>query len=131
MMLLRKSGGAPHPRSNSSTHLRRWCYSQTEEKLYLICKSNGTCRGLGERGHRGSIFLRGTQLPRCPLSTVTIFLVSCSTAKGAQCFPAGRFVPVLALACMGKAADMGRSSASTSEIFLEGGRSLSQISWHF
>ena len=29
---------------------------------------------------------------------------------------------MLALACMGKAADMGRSSASTSEIFLEGGR---------
>ena len=74
----------------------------------------------GERGHRGSIFLRGTQLTICPLSTFTIFLVSCSTAKGAQCFPAGRFVPVLALACMGKAADMGRSSASTSEIFLEG-----------
>ena len=74
-----------------------------------------------ERGHIGSIFLRGTQLPRCPLSTVTIFLVSCSTAKGAQCFPAGRFVPVLALACMGKAADMGRSSASTSEFFLDGG----------
>ena len=29
---------------------------------------------------------------------------------------------MLALACMGKAADMGRSSASTSEIFLDGGR---------
>ena len=29
---------------------------------------------------------------------------------------------MLALACMGKAADMGTSSASTSEIFLDGGR---------